>query len=205
MSEALARVRNDSVLVHPAKPSSLGNLRSIAGRALTLPARLYAGAAFAALLVGIGVNALLLQRERHPAPFLARAVPHPAPTLSNPASFRAPLLADAKPGGSLTSTAPSPPQRPAAKGETPVLNSADPIGELLREGSEPWADPSRIVAQAQGALEKLGYPVKTDGFEGAATEQALRDFERAHRLPVSTELTPRLVKRLLAAARAVRR
>ena len=48
---------------------------------------------------------------------------------------------------------------------------------------------------------KLGYPVKPDGNEGAATEQALRDFERAHGLSPSTEITERLVKQLTQAAR----
>ena len=103
MSEALARVRNDSVLVRPAKASGAGggNVRRLAGRALSLPARLYAGAAFAALLAGIGVNALLLQRERRPAPLFAPAVPHPTSILSNPAPFRAPVSAGANPAGSL--------------------------------------------------------------------------------------------------------
>jgi Putative peptidoglycan binding domain len=200
MSEALARVRNDSVLVQPAKASGAGrgNVLRLLGRALTLPARLYAGAAFAALLAGIGVNALLLQHERRHAPFFARTVPHPAP-------FRTPVSADGNSAGSTSSNAPSPPQRAAARGDAPALNAADPIGELLLGGSELRADPSRMVAEAQGALAKLGYPVKADGLEGAATEQALRDFERAHGLPVSAKLTPRLVKQLLAAARAARR
>jgi peptidoglycan hydrolase-like protein with peptidoglycan-binding domain len=48
---------------------------------------------------------------------------------------------------------------------------------------------------------KLGYPVKPDGAEGAATEQALRDFERAHGLSPSTGITERLVKQLTQAAR----
>ena len=204
MSEALARLRNDSVPVRPAKASGAGRgvARRFAGRALALPARLYAGAAFTALLAGIGVNALLLQHERRPAPFFARAVPHPAPKLSNAAPVRAPFPADANPANS--SAAPSPPQRPVSKGEAPAPDAADPIGGLLRGELEPRADPSRMVAEAQEALAKLGYPVKADGLEGAATEQALRDFERAHGLPVSTELTPRLVKHLLAAARATR-
>ena len=55
---------------------------------------------------------------------------------------------------------------------------------------------------AQTALAKLGYPVKPDGNDGAATQQALRDFERVHSLPLSTEITPRLVKQLSVAARA---
>ena len=51
-------------------------------------------------------------------------------------------------------------------------------------------------------LVKLGYPVKPDGNEDAGTQQALREFERAHGLPLSTEITRRLVKQLTQAARA---
>ena len=55
---------------------------------------------------------------------------------------------------------------------------------------------------AQTALAKLGYAVKADGTQGAATDQALREFEKAHGLPISTEVTPHLVKQLSSAARA---
>jgi peptidoglycan hydrolase-like protein with peptidoglycan-binding domain len=55
------------------------------------------------------------------------------------------------------------------------------------------------VLGAQNALVKLGYAVKPDGADGAATRQAIREFERAHGLP-QTEITPRLVKQLNAAA-----
>jgi peptidoglycan hydrolase-like protein with peptidoglycan-binding domain len=58
-----------------------------------------------------------------------------------------------------------------------------------------------LTLAAQTALAKLGYSVKPDGKEGSATEQALREFERAHGLPPATEITERLVKQLTAAAR----
>jgi peptidoglycan hydrolase-like protein with peptidoglycan-binding domain len=67
---------------------------------------------------------------------------------------------------------------------------------------EPHGDATRLTLAAQTALAKLGYPVKPDGKEGSATEQALREFERAHGLPPGTEITERLVKQLTAAARA---
>ena len=56
------------------------------------------------------------------------------------------------------------------------------------------------MATAQNALVKLGYPIKTGAVPGADTAAALRDFEKAHGLPISTEVTPRLVKLLNAAA-----
>jgi peptidoglycan hydrolase-like protein with peptidoglycan-binding domain len=67
---------------------------------------------------------------------------------------------------------------------------------------EAHGDGPRLILTAQTALSKLGYPIKPDGKEGAATEQALRDFERAHGLPPATEITERLVKQLTTAARA---
>ena len=42
--------------------------------------------------------------------------------------------------------------------------------------------------------------VKADGELSAATTTALRDFERAHGLPLSNDVTPRLLKALSAAA-----
>jgi peptidoglycan hydrolase-like protein with peptidoglycan-binding domain len=66
---------------------------------------------------------------------------------------------------------------------------------------ETHSDASHLILTAQTALAKLGYPVKPDGKEGAATQQALRDFERAHGLPAATEINERVVKQLTLAAR----
>jgi Putative peptidoglycan binding domain len=190
MSEALARVRNDSVLAR--SPKSRGG-RGIVGRfvdrARALPARIYAGAAFAALLAGIGVNALLLQRERHPAPLFGPTRRHASPAPSKPIPVQ-------------PQPSPAPAKSHAGAGET--TSRPDQIGELLR-GGDLDGDQSRVIQAAQSALATLGYPVKFDGVEGAATERALRDFERAHGLPVTTELTPQLLKQLTAAARAAGR
>ncbi len=206
MSEALARVRNDSILVRPEKAPRAGRgiVWRLVARACALPPRVYLGAALSALLAGIGVNALLLQRERHPAPLFARAQRHTTPAPSNPAPVRAPASADGAPdASSQTLTPPAlPPAKPTAGADAPV-RPPDQIGDLLR--GEPRGDDSRLTLAAQSALAKLGYPVKADGVEGAATDQALRDFARSHGLRVTTELTPHLVKQLTAAARAAGR
>ncbi len=89
---------------------------------------------------------------------------------------------------------------PPGPERTVAPRAADAIGDLLR-GEAP-ADSSRLVVAAQSALAKLGYSVKADGAQGAATDQALREFEKAHGLPISTEITPRLVKQLNSAARS---
>ena len=110
-------------------------------------------------------------------------------------------MAGAAPAAS--SQAPSPaPGKPAAAGEK--ASGPDQIGEFLRGGVAD-GDQSRVIEAAQSALARLGYQIKADGVEGAATGSALRDFEFTHGLPVTTELTPHLLKQLMGAARTVRR
>jgi hypothetical protein len=174
--------------------------RGITGRVKLAHLRYYLGAALFAALVGIGVNALLLQRERHPAPLfgyaapkLASAAPAPAP----PPPQKPVSTEDIAPPAQSSATLP--PARPAESAGS-LSSASDPIAELL--AGEPHGDATRLTLAAQTALAKLGYPVKPDGKEGSATEQALREFERAHGLPPGTEITERLVKQLTAAARA---
>jgi hypothetical protein len=199
MIEALARIRNDSILSRPVKKSVRGRgvLLRLVDRARALPPRLYIGAILSALLAGIGVNALILQRERHPAPLFA---PAPSKIVAvAPPQTPPPAPAAAREIAAPVAPAPRPlPQVSAAQ------SAPDPIGDLLR-GESPAADDAHLVVAAQTALARLGYPVKADGAQGAATDQALRDFERAHGLPNSTEITPHLVKQLTTAVRAAAR
>ena len=67
MDLALARMKNNlGQLRGPVQRSAHEALtRGIAGRVKLAHLRYYFGAALFAALVGIGVNALLLQRERH--------------------------------------------------------------------------------------------------------------------------------------------
>jgi Putative peptidoglycan binding domain len=199
---ALARIKNNlGQLRGPVQHSAHEALtRKIAGRVKLAHLRYYLGAALFAALVGIGVNALLLQRERHPAPlfgYAAPKLPSAAPAPAPPPPQKPVSTEDNAPPAQ--SSAALPPARPAesAGSSSPA---SDPIAELL--AGEPHGDASRLTLAAQTALAKLGYPVKPDGKEGSATGQALREFERAHGLPPATEITERLVKQLTAAARA---
>ena len=74
----------------------------------------------------------------------------------------------------------------------------DQIGALLRD--KPVDGGSRLVRAAQIALAKLGYAVKSTGAEDGATRRALRHFERTHGLAPTTEISPEIVKQLMAAA-----
>jgi len=199
---ALARIKNNlGQLRGPVQRSAHEALtQRIAGRVKLAHLRYYFGAALFAALVGIGVNALLLQRERHPAPLfgyaapkLPSATPAPAPPPPQKPASTEDTAPPAQPSATL------PPARPAESAGS-SSSASDPIAELL--AGEPHGDATRLTQAAQTALAKLGYPVKPDGKEGSATEQALREFERARGLPPGTEITERLVKQLTAAARA---
>jgi hypothetical protein len=200
---ALARIKSNlGQLRGPVQRSAQETLRrGTAGRLNPAHLRYYLGAALSLALVGIAVNALLLQRERHPAPLFGVSPPNP------PAAAPAPALApppkpvsaehDASPAPSAAALPPARPPEAAAQSSPPA---SDPIAELLAGQTD--SDASRLTLAAQTALAKLGYPVKPDGKEGAATEQALRDFEHTHGLAPATEINERLVKQLTQAARA---
>ena len=202
MDLALARMKNNlGQLRGPVQRSAHEALtRGIAGRVKLAHLRYYLGAALFAALVGIGVNALLLQRERHPAPlfgYAAPKLPSATPAPAPPPPQKPASTEDNAPPAQSSATLP--PARPAESAGS-SSSASDPIAELL--AGEPHGDATRLTLAAQTALAKLGYPVKPDGKEGSATEQALREFERAHGLPPATEITERLVKQLTAAARA---
>ncbi len=198
MRLALARIRSDAILSQKLLKRSLGATlgRSLAGRMKVPRLRLYLGAALSVVLIGIGVNALVLQRERHPAPLFGPAPSQSSSPAPGAAAPLPPQFASADRDSSVVET---PPARPTDTVDGPPSRASDPITDLLRE--EARVDAARLVVAAQTALVRLGYPVKPDGNEDAATQQALRDFERAHGLPVSTEITRRLVKQLTLAAR----
>jgi peptidoglycan hydrolase-like protein with peptidoglycan-binding domain len=68
---------------------------------------------------------------------------------------------------------------------------ADPIAELI-------APPQRVVA-VQRALNDYGYgPVKVTGNFGAETVSAIQKFERDRKLPVTGQISQRLLRELAA-------
>jgi Putative peptidoglycan binding domain len=199
---ALARIKSNlGQLRGPVQRSAHETLRRrIAGRVKVAQLRYYLGAALLLALVGVAVNALLLQRERHPAPLFGLAPPKPLSAAPAPVPAPPPKPASTEDNAPpAQSTAAPPPTRPADAAQS-APPASDPIAELL--AGEAHSDGSHLILSAQTALAKLGYPVKPDGKEGAATEQALREFEKAHGLPSGAEITERLVKQLTAAARA---
>ena len=211
MPEMLARMPREPTLSAPAPEISARRVKSTAAalkgkrfRILPRSPGGYVALLFAASLIGVIVNAVGLQHERHPAP-LFRGEPAPAPSpLAAPAPPVAapsepPVMTSPDPASRLDA-APTPVPRPQEF--TPPISSAtkkgDPINDLLRGVSPP--DNSKEVVAAQKSLKKLGYDIEPDGVMGADTERALHEFERSHNLPLSSDLTPRLLARLAATA-----
>lgn len=201
MPEALARSHDDSILSRPARSprrrNARGFARTVLRRLLSRPARTIAGAALTAVLTGIVINALVMQREHRSLPLSSAS--RSTTEASQSAAAPAPGVA----------TSARPPTRPAAPAVTiepaplPPVRVDDPIRDLLR--GDAGKEAPHLVVVAQEALVKLGYPIKADGVIGASTEQAIQQFERAHALTPSNEITPRLVKLLSAAANATAR
>ena len=180
----------------------------------------------AALTLGIVINALGLQNSRHPAPLFGKAIQlgdQPAPmTALIEATTPAPA-----PAKGLAAEAPAAPAQAVATQNNPAPalahphhtvpdpapahhvkaekgdKSDDPIAALLKV-SAPSApadkprDDSKTVLAAQHALLKLGYVVAPNGTLGPATRTALQAFEREQHLPLSGELSRKVIKQLSA-------
>ncbi|MGI8525576.1 MAG: peptidoglycan-binding domain-containing protein, partial [Pseudolabrys sp.] len=164
---------------------------------------LIAGAA----VLTIFVNALFLQHGPHPAPIFATAArqvsapaPVVAPTLAPvvaPEAATAPAALSPRVVSPLTPVVaeplPRPRQAPAATKVSAVkeVSRNDPIAELLA--------PGKRVAAVQRALSDFGYgQIKPSGVIGPETQTAIEKFERGHKMPVTGQVSDRLVQALSA-------
>jgi hypothetical protein len=208
-----------------AKPRSgasgflLGCFR-LAYRAAAYPNRV-AAALLLAILIAILINALVFQSSRHPAPLFGRSIPFPAaaerpePALAASADAESPKPAHDPITQLLKASSaphPVPPASPPTslrKQVNPETNVSeakpaqvrDPISQILKTNApqQPNAtEPNKTVLGVQRALVKLGFVLKPDGVNGAATRQALEQFERDRGLPVKGELTPKVLHELAA-------
>jgi Putative peptidoglycan binding domain len=162
-----------------------------------------------AVMVMVPINALFLQEGRHPAPLFHLAalepdtlrVDAPLPP-TRPAAPAAPKPEAAKPAPAKTDTA-----QKADSGDLiadliegrlpkteakPPHQGKDAIGDQIAHAGVD----NKTVLFAQHALVKLGYVLHQDGVFGGTTRQAIEMFERANHLPVTGELSPKLVKLL---------
>lgn len=179
------------------------------------PGATFGAAAACALGVGILVNALVLQTQRHPAPLFAGKPSHAADTqMMSPqqvaAAQQAPAEALApqpirRPANLSAPTfekpvAEKPAAAPAQRAAVPEAGRGDAIAALLRANNAAQAggEANRTVLGAQRALVKLGFVLKPDGVMGGTTRQAIERFERDRSMPVRGDLTPKIIKMLAA-------
>jgi len=230
LREALAAADHDFVLAEPASKSKRTRAKAFGtkGRGSSRQTRRYLGvvasALCAATVVGILVNALTLQKTRHPAPLFGRAAPVPTvrePSIAETIPLPAPRPAlNAAAANSAIEKAPversqtdqAPPDKAASgrphapPAETAEAKQQDPISQLLKTPAPPHeekpaaapAAENKSVLAAQRALVKLGFVLKPDGVAGATMRRAIERYERDRGLPVHGELTPSLLRRLSA-------
>ncbi len=174
------------------------------------PKDMAAGALAFAALTAIIVNALFLQAGHHPAPMFGSVVMLPEAPPASPLPRPRPVEASVRPEV-------SPPESKPAEPRT-----ADPLTNLVKATSEapvaasnvprpPAAVPvaphnealvnsgSRRVAAVQRALTEYGYgQLKPTGTINADTLAAIQKFERERRIPLSGQVSERLVHELSA-------
>jgi hypothetical protein len=151
----------------------------------------------------IVINAVALQSGPHPAPLFAGK----------------PLKSAAEPTGSVVTALPRPrppeleaarvaaaPPRPKAEPSEPALKIAlAPPARLNAAGvkrtnanAEPVTAPKQLAA-IQRALADFGYgQVKPSGVVDADTRAAIEKFERERKLPVTGQVSERVVRELAA-------
>ena len=173
------------------------------------PKDLVAGAAAFAAVSAIIANAVFMQAGRHPAPMFGAAVngpvavsipllprPRPAEAALKPSGLKPPEVrsTELKPADLVAA-----PVKPAAA--QPAANVARPPAAMpVSSRSDPLADliiASRRVAAVQRALTEFGYgQLKPTGTVGSDTSAAIQKFERDRKMPVTGQMSDRLVREL---------
>jgi len=183
------------------------------------PKDMIAGVLAAAAISAIVANALFLQAGRHPSPMFGTVVAMPAPVLVNPLPRPRPAEATRL----IEPLAPPEPVKPVeARGAEPKPADPknDPMTNLVVKSTAPAAAASSTVARppapipvrpetqspaarriagVQRALTEYGYgQLKPTGTIGADTQAAISKFERDRKLPVTGQMSDRLVRELTA-------
>jgi len=183
------------------------------------PKDMVAGLLAVAAVCAIITNALFLQAGRHPSPMFGSVVTLPPPAVVSPLPRPRPVELAAKP------VEPEPAELKTVEIKSADLKSADPkaadamtnlvvksigapvvappnvarppapIPTVSREAAQ--AAGARRVAAVQRALTQYGYgQLKPTGAVGADTQAAISKFEHARKLPVTGQMSDRLVREL---------
>ena len=179
------------------------------------PKDMLAGALAIAAIGAILTNALFLQAGRHPSPMFGSVVtlPPPAPAVvlprprpvelaarhAEPSLFEPkaieirsadPKATDPKAADPMTSLVAKSTAAPVAAPPANVMRPPVAIPTPLTAGA-------RRVAAVQRALTEYGYgQLKPTGAVGADTQAAIAKFERDRKIPVTGQMSDRLVREL---------
>jgi len=161
--------------------------------------------ALAAIVAIIG-NALLMQAGRHPAPIFGAVTTLPAVASASagplprprPVEADAPLPeirpADPRTADPLTNLVKTTSTVPATTANIPRPPMTVPVS--TRVDSVPVSGSHRVAA-VQRALTEYGYgQLKPTGVAGSDTQAAIQKFEKARKLPVTGQMSDRLVREL---------
>jgi hypothetical protein len=176
------------------------------------PKDVLAGLLAAAAICAILANALFLQAGRHPSPMFGSVVTLPAPQTAVASPLPRPRPVE------LVSEPPEirPVEVRGADPKNPDPKNPDPMANLVvRSTGAPTAAPANVarppapipattqsagarrVAAVQRALTQYGYgQLKPTGAVGSDTQAAITKFERDRKLPVTGQMSDRLVKEL---------
>jgi hypothetical protein len=182
------------------------------------PKDMIAGALAFAAVSAIIANALFLQAGRHPSPMFgsvfampaASPLPRPRPVEAD-TSLAEPKLADPRPFESRLFESRLAEQKPVERPAEP--KAADQLTNLVKATNPQPAvsanvlrPPAPIPAAAVGArrvaavqrtLTEFGYgQLKPTGTVGSDTQAAIQKFERERKLPVTGQMSDRLVREL---------
>ena len=192
------------------------------------PKDMVAGLLAAAAICAILANALFLQAGRHPSPMFGSVVTLPAPQAAvvNPLPRPRPVeLASEPPEIRPVEVRGADPKHveirsadPRGDSKNPDPKNPDPLANLVvKSTGAPTAAPANVVrppalipataqsagarrvASVQRALTQYGYgQLKPTGAVGSDTQAAISKFERDRKLPVTGQMSDRLVKELTA-------
>jgi len=185
------------------------------------PKDMLAGLLAAAAVCAILANALFLQAGRHPSPMFSSVVTLPAPQAavvsplprprpvelsSEPPEIRPVEARGADPrGDSKKPDAKNPDSKnPDSMANLVVKSTGAPTAAPANAARPPAPIPdtaqsagARRVAAVQRALTQYGYgQLKPTGAVGSDTQAAITKFERDRKLPVTGQMSDRLVKEL---------
>jgi hypothetical protein len=172
------------------------------------PKDVIAGALAFVAICAILVNALFMQAGRHPAPMFGTVVTLPAVASlpagpmprPRPTEAFIPLPearpADSRAADALTNLVKTTSTVQAANANIPRPPMTVPVSSRVESVQ---LSGTHRVAAVQRALTDYGYgQLKPTGVVGVDTQAAIQKFEKARRLPVTGQVSDRLVRELVA-------